>query len=115
MHLSLKTYLLCTILYVKILNIRERDTLVVDHSRAGLHKVMKELELDGTATSNQVYKVMNRVCNLHIFSVKRQIIRLHDEIRFKDELCNYKVKNCTVDISSDTNNVIIISFLRRLQ
>ncbi|KAL5258158.1 hypothetical protein ACHWQZ_G012946 [Mnemiopsis leidyi] len=36
--------------------IRERDTLVVDHSRAGLHKVMKELELDGTATSNQVYK-----------------------------------------------------------
>lgn len=36
--------------------IRQRDTLVVDHSKAGLHKVMRELELNETASSNQVYK-----------------------------------------------------------
>ena len=43
--------------HVMCCDFRQRDTLVVDHSKAGLHKVMKELELNETASSNQVYKV----------------------------------------------------------
>ena len=40
---------------------RHHNTLVVDHSKAGLRNIMKELDLGGAASSDKVYKVSSKL------------------------------------------------------
>lgn len=47
--------------YLLITNFRERDTLVVDHSKAGLQSVLKELQLEGHSSSNSQFNKVGKV------------------------------------------------------